>query len=71
MKTAEVRELSTKEIIERVEDEKNMLFKMKLNHHISPMDNPLKIKSTRRVIAKLITELRSREIKNPKSKIIN
>lgn len=63
MKTAEVRELSTKEINERIEDEKNMLVKMKLNHHISPMDNPLKIRSTRRIIAKLITELHSRELK--------
>ncbi len=63
MKTAEVKELSTKEIKERIEDEKGMLVKMKLNHHISPMDNPLKIRSTRRVVAKLITELRLRELK--------
>ncbi|OFX30127.1 MAG: 50S ribosomal protein L29 [Bacteroidetes bacterium GWA2_32_17] len=63
MKTAEVRELSTKEIKERIEDEKSMLVKMKLNHHISPMDNPLKLRSTRRIIAKLITELHSRETK--------
>jgi len=63
MKTAEVKELSTKEIKERIEDGKSMLVKMKLNHHISPMDNTLKIRSTRRIIAKLITELHSRETK--------
>ena len=62
MKTAEVKELSTKELIERIEDEKNMLVKMKLNHHISPLDNPLKIRKTRRMIAKLNTELRSRRL---------
>jgi len=66
MKTAEVRELSTKEIIERIEDEKNMLVKMKLNHHISPMDNPLKLRTTRRIIAKLKTELRKRELNENK-----
>jgi large subunit ribosomal protein L29 len=63
MKTAEVKGLSTKELIERIEDEKSMLVKMKLNHHISPMDNPLKLRRTRRLIAKLSTELRSRELK--------
>lgn len=66
MKTAEVRELSTKELIERIEDEKSMLVKMKLNHHISPLDNPLKLRKTRRNIARLVTELRSRDLKNSK-----
>jgi len=63
MKTSEVKEFTTKELVERIEDEKSMLVKMKLNHHISPMDNPLKIRRTRRLIATLVTELRSREIK--------
>ncbi len=62
MKTAEVKGLSTKELIERIEDEKGMLVKMKLNHHISPLDNPLKIRKTRRTIARLTTELRSRQL---------
>jgi len=63
MKTAEVKDLTTKELVERIEDEKGMLVKMKLNHHISPLDNPLKIKKTRRTIARLTTELRSRQLK--------
>lgn len=63
MKTAEIKELSTKELIERITDEKSMLTKMKLNHHISPMDNPLKIRRTRRLIATMNTELRSRQLK--------
>ena len=63
MKTAEVKDLTTKELIERIQDEKGMLVKMKLNHHISPLDNPLKIKKTRRTIARLTTELRSRQLK--------
>jgi large subunit ribosomal protein L29 len=63
MKTAEIKDLSTKELNERIQDEKSMLVKMKLNHHISPLDNPLKIRRTRRLIASMVTELRSREIK--------
>jgi large subunit ribosomal protein L29 len=63
MKTAEVKDLSTKELKERIEDEKSMLVKMKLNHHISPLDNPLKIRRVRRLVATMVTELHSRELK--------
>jgi large subunit ribosomal protein L29 len=36
---------------------------MKLNHHINPLDNPMKLRQTRRNIARLMTELRLRELK--------
>ncbi|HCC71208.1 MAG TPA: 50S ribosomal protein L29 [Bacteroidales bacterium] len=62
MKTSEIRELTTQEIIERVDNEKTSLVRMKLNHAITPLDNPNKIKETRGNIAKLLTELRNREL---------
>ena len=62
MKTAEIKELTTAELQERLEAEKNSLSQMKLNHSISPLDNPLQIKDARRNIARLATELRAREI---------
>ncbi|MBR6118645.1 MAG: 50S ribosomal protein L29 [Paludibacteraceae bacterium] len=62
MKTAEIKELTTAEIQERLEAEKTSLLQMKLNHSISPLDNPLQIKVARRNIARLATELRAREI---------
>ncbi|MBR3407466.1 MAG: 50S ribosomal protein L29 [Paludibacteraceae bacterium] len=62
MKTAEIKELTTAEIQERLEAEKTSLSQMKLNHSISPLDNPLQIKVARRNIARLATELRAREI---------
>jgi len=43
-----------------------MHIKIKINHHISPMDNPLKLRTTRRIIAKLKTELRKRELNENK-----
>lgn len=61
MKTSEIKELSFQELLERLDNEKTMLIKMKLNHAISPLDNPMKIKHSRRVIARLQTELRKRE----------
>lgn len=60
MKTSEIRELSVKEIEERLENEKNLVFRQRMNHAISPLDNPLKIRETRRNIARLETILRQK-----------
>lgn len=62
MKTREIKELTTAEIQERVAAENEALVRMKLNHAISPLDNPSLIKETRRTIARLNTELRYREL---------
>lgn len=62
MKTSEIRQFSTQEILERIDNERTSLTRMKLNHAISPLDNPNKIKETRGNIARLLTELRMREL---------
>ena len=62
MKNSEIKELTTKELIEKIVDEKTHLSRMKLNHTISPLDNPNKLKEGRRLVAKLKTELRKREL---------
>ena len=61
MKIAEVRELKTKELEERVASESASLNQMELQHSISPLDNPAQIKFVRREIARLKTILRERE----------
>jgi len=66
MKTSEIRELSTPDLIERIDTERTMLVRMKLNHAITPLDNPQKIKQVKLTIARLLTELRNREL-NEKS----
>ena len=62
MKTKEVRELETKELIERIEAEVAKYNQMKLNHAVSPLENPSQIKATRRDIARMKTVLRQREL---------
>ena len=62
MKTAEIKELTTAEIEERLATEQESLTRMKINHSISPLENPMQIKVARRNIARLATELRSREL---------
>jgi len=61
MKTSEIRELSTSDLIERIDTEQTMLIRMKLNHAITPLDNPQKLKQTKITIARLLTELCKRE----------
>ena len=62
MKIKEVREFDTKDLQEKLETEVAKYNQMKLNHAISPLQNPSEIKATRRTIARMKTELCSREL---------
>jgi len=61
MKYSEIEQLTTKELEERIEGEKSLLARLKMNHAVSPLDNPNQIKDARRNVARLLTELRKRE----------
>ena len=64
MKIAEIRELSTKELLERVDAEVAAYDQKVINHTISPTDNPAQIKQQRRMIARMKTELSLMETRN-------
>ena len=64
MKSAEIKEMTTNDLVERVEAEVVNYNQLILNHSISPLDNPTKIKQLRRDIARMKTELRQRELNN-------
>ena len=55
MKTSDFKGLDTKELAERVETEMAKLQNMKLNHAITPLENPSQIKAARRDIARMKT----------------
>lgn len=63
MKNSEIIQLSDSELRERIEEETLLLTKMKLNHAVSPLDNPHKLSSSKKTLARLKTELRMRNIK--------
>jgi len=63
MKQSVVRELSTGELKERLETEKKQLLKLKFNHAVSPLENPMKIRTYKTAVARLETELRARVLK--------
>ena len=64
MKIAEIRELSTKELVERIDAEVAAYDQKVINHSISPSENPAQINQQRRMIARMKTELRQRELNN-------
>ena len=64
MKIAEIREIATNELAERIQTEVANYNQMVLNHSISPLENPAQIKKLRRTIARMKAELRQRELNN-------
>ncbi|MDR0541029.1 MAG: 50S ribosomal protein L29 [Dysgonamonadaceae bacterium] len=66
MKIAEIRDLATPELKERIEAEVKAYRQKKINHSISPLDSPAVITKSRREIARMKTELRKRELENKK-----
>lgn len=61
MKYSAIKELSTAEIAERIKEEKQQLTKLKFTHAVSAIESPAKIRETRKVIARLLTELTVRQ----------
>jgi len=62
MKNSEIRELSTPELLEKIGEENVVLTRMKINHTVSPLDNPVQLREQRRTIARLLTEKTRREL---------
>lgn len=62
MKMTEIKDLADKDLREKLEQTEAVLVQMKLNHQITPLENPSEIKKTRRDIARMKTVLRQREL---------
>ncbi|WP_299755740.1 50S ribosomal protein L29 [uncultured Pontibacter sp.] len=62
MKNSEITALSAEELQEKLNTEKANLQTMRFAHAISPLENPMRIRDTKRLIARLSTEVRRREI---------
>lgn len=64
MKKVEIKELSTQDLKDRLEQMEKEYVQLKVNHSVSPVDNPAQIRRDRRMIARVKTELRQRELNN-------
>ena len=62
MNIEEIRELTDAELLERIEEDRELLQRMYFNHAISEIESPSKIRSTKRTIARMLTVIREREM---------
>lgn len=56
-KHSEIKSLTEDELKERIEAERENLQKLRFAHAISPIENPMKIRELRKLIARLKTQL--------------
>lgn len=61
MKNTEIRELTTKEILEAIQEQKLKLYKLRASHTVGNLENSHLLKDTKRLIARLKTELTKRQ----------
>ena len=64
MKNSELRSLSLDELRSRLVEERGNFQKLKFAHAITPVENPSKIRHSRRLIARILTEIKAKEISN-------
>ena len=64
MKNSEIRSLSIKELENKLLDEKENLNKLRFSHSVTPIENPNKIRNSRKLIAKIKTEINFKKINN-------
>ncbi|EDP97966.1 50S ribosomal protein L29 [Kordia algicida OT-1] len=62
MKQSEIKELSVAELQEKLKELKKNYSDLKVAHAISPLDNPIQLRSVRRTVARVATELTKREL---------
>ena len=64
MKNSEILELSTEEIVARINEERANLTKLRFAHTVSSIENPSRINKVRKDIARLNTELTNRKVQS-------
>ena len=62
MKNSDIKALTATELKEKIASEKETLRKIQFAHKISSIENPMRINQTRKLIARLHTELRAKEL---------
>jgi large subunit ribosomal protein L29 len=61
MKNSEIKALSVAELKDKIGAETEALRKLKFAHRVSAIENPMRINSTRKLIARLNTELKAKQ----------
>lgn len=63
MKNSDIKALSVAELTEKIASEKEAFRKLHFAHQVSAIENPMKLREARKLVARLKTELRAKNIK--------
>ena len=55
MKKSEIKKLSLEDLDDKLLEYQNQLYDLKMNHSVSPIENPILIKTVRKTVARLLT----------------
>ena len=66
MKKVDLSQTSVADLREKLKEERNGLDKMLFTHSISPVENPMRIPHAKKTVARLLTEIRKRELADTK-----
>ena len=64
MKNSELRGLSLEELKSKLAIEQDSYGKLKFAHSVTPIENPMKITASRKLIARIQTEIKAKELSN-------
>ena len=64
MKNSEIRALSIDELKQKISSEEEAIEKLRLAHAVSPIENPMRLRESKKLIARLKTELRAKALAN-------
>ena len=68
MKQTDITNLSADDLQENLAEQSELLAKLKMNHAVSPLENPMQIGVARKSVARLKTEIRKRELTQTQEK---
>ncbi len=61
-KGTDLKDLTEVELRDKLSDERSTLTKLRFNHAVSPIENPMMMRHKRKEVARILTELRKREL---------
>lgn len=67
MKQADIKGLSNDDLNEKLLESRDNVAKLRRSHAISPLENPTQIKLAKKTVARILTELKKRELEQLKN----
>mgnify|MGYP003322614829 CR=1 FL=1 len=61
MKAPEIEKLSLEDLQDKLADYQKQFLDLKMNHAVSPLENPLQIKTVRRTVSRLLTAITAKK----------